>query len=109
MIESKGIYQHTLIQTGAVVPIDYNSLAREIETDDEHSAIVRSHSSSSYRETEAFVYMAEIPEEIAKKFEEQARVQKAQHEMLQVQQESINDLKKMVVLLLKSQRRRRKV
>ena len=36
------------------------------------------------KETEAFAYMADIPEEIAKKFEEQARTQQAQHEMLQV-------------------------
>ena len=32
-------------------------------------------SSNSYRETEAFTYMADILEEIARKFEEQARVQ----------------------------------
>jgi len=39
-------------------------LDRGIETDDEHSAIVGSHSSKSYRETEAIVYMDDIPEEI---------------------------------------------
>ena len=75
MIEPERIYQHTRIRTGGVIPIDYNSLARGIETDDEHSTIVGSHSSNSYMETEAFAYMADIPEEIAKKFKEQAQVQ----------------------------------
>ena len=45
--------------------------------------------------------MADIPEEIARKFEEQTRVQQVQHEMLQAQQESINDLKKIMALLFK--------
>ena len=45
--------------------------------------------------------MVDMPEKIARKFEEQARVQQAQHEMLQAQQESIDDLKKMIALLLK--------
>ena len=77
LIESEEIYQCTWIRTRAIAPIDYNLLARGIKTDDEHSAIMGSHSSNSYRETEAFIYMADIPKEIAKKFEEQARVQKA--------------------------------
>ena len=46
LIEPEGIYYHTRTQIGAVIPIDYNSLARGIEADDEHS--------NSYRETEAF-------------------------------------------------------
>jgi len=33
-------------------------------------------------------------------------MQKAQHEMLQVQQESINDLKKMIALLLKKSKKK---
>ena len=40
LIEPEGIYRHTRIQTETVVPIDYNSLARGIEADDEHFAIV---------------------------------------------------------------------
>ena len=75
LIEPEGIYLHTRIWTGVVVLIDNNSLAREIEADDEHFAIVGSYSSNSYRGTEAFAYMADIPEEIARKFKEQARVQ----------------------------------
>jgi len=60
LIEPEGIYRHTRIQTETVVPIDYNSLARGIEADDKHSTIVESHSSDSYRETEAFAYMADF-------------------------------------------------
>ena len=52
--------------------------------------------------------MAEISEEIARKFEKQARVQQAQHEMLQAQQDSINDLKKMVTLLLEKSKKKMK-
>ena len=74
LIELEGTYRHTQIRTRAIFPIDYNSLVRGIETNDEHSAIVGSHSSNSYRETEAFAYMADVPEEIARKFEEQTRV-----------------------------------
>ena len=54
LIEPEEIYRRTQIRTEAIAPIDYNLLARGIETDDEHSAIVGSHSSNSYRETEAF-------------------------------------------------------
>jgi len=77
MIETEEIYLHTRIRTGAVAPIDYNLLVRGIEADDEHSTIVGSHSSNSYKEKEAFTYMVDIPEEITKKFEEQAQVQQA--------------------------------
>jgi len=76
--------------------------------DNEHSAIMESYSSNSYKETEAFAYMTAIPGEIARKFEEQARVQQVQHEMLQAQQESINDLKKMIALLLKKSKKKAK-
>ena len=50
-------------------------------------------------EKEAFTYMANSPEEIARSFEEQSKVQKMHQEMLQVQQELINYLKKMTTLL----------
>jgi len=61
VIEPKGIYQRARIRTGAIFPIDYNSLARGIETDDEQSAIVGSYSSNSYRDTKTFTYMPDIP------------------------------------------------
>ena len=44
---------------------------------------------------QAFAYMAGTLEEVARRFEEQARVKQPQH-MLQSQQESINDLMNMM-------------
>jgi len=52
--------------------VNYNMLARGIEINDKHSAIVESLSSNSYARMEAFAYMADTLEEIAKRFEEQA-------------------------------------
>jgi len=52
--------------------------------------------------------MANTPEEMAKRFEVQSRVQQAQHDMLQAQQEFINDLKEMIPLLLEKQKRKPK-
>jgi len=75
LIEPEGIYGHTRMQTGAITPIDYNNLAKGVESNDEHSAIMESHSSNSYVEKEAFTYMTNTPEEVARKFEEQAQVQ----------------------------------
>jgi len=83
-------------------------LARGVETDDRHSLIVGSHSPNSYKEIKALAYMADIPEEIARKFKEQARGQQTQHKMLQAQQESINNLKKMIAFLLKMPRKKMK-
>ena len=44
--------------------------------------------------------MTSTPEGLARRVEEQSLMQKAQQEMLQVQQESINDLKKMIAILI---------
>jgi len=85
LIKPEEIYRRVRIWTREIFPIDYNLLVRGIELDDEHSAIVGSHSSNSYGETKAFAYMTDIPEEIARKFLEQARVQQAQYEILQAQ------------------------
>ena len=52
--------------------------------------------------------MVDISEEIAKKFEEHVRVQQAQHEMLQAQQESIYNLKKMIGFLLEKLKKKTK-
>jgi len=43
---------------------------------------MESHLSNSYVEREAFSYMANTLEELARRFEEQSQVQKAQQEML---------------------------
>ena len=81
LIEPEGIYQHTRIRIGAMTPMDYNVLTWEIEASDEHSAIRESQSSNSYMEKESSAYMAGTPEEVAKRFEEQVRVQQAQNKM----------------------------
>jgi len=84
-----------LIRSGAIAPIDYNLLAKGIEAaNDEHSAIAESHSSTLTWRWKAFAYKANTPEEMAKRFAEQSRVQQAHHDILQAQQEFINDLKK---------------
>ena len=43
---------------------------------DEHSDIIESQSLNFSSETNAFAYMARTPEEVARQFEEQARVQR---------------------------------
>ena len=50
--------------------------------------------------TTAFAYMAGTPEEVNRKIEEQARVQREQFDMFQAQQGSFSDHKKMLALLL---------
>jgi len=44
-------------------------LAKDIESNEEHSPIAESHSSNSYVEKEACAYVANTPEEIARRFE----------------------------------------
>jgi len=51
-------------------------LARGIEVNDEHSAIIKSQFLNSSSGTTTFAYMAGTPEEMAKRFEEQASVQR---------------------------------
>ena len=63
------------IQTGAIAPIDYNLLAKGIDANDEHSSITEFHSSNSYMEMKDFTYKANTLEEMARRFEEQCRVQ----------------------------------
>jgi len=41
---TEGVYWHTRTRTRTIVPVDYSLLAREIEVNDEHSAIVESKS-----------------------------------------------------------------
>ena len=98
LIEPEQIYRHTRTRTGAITLIDYDSFAKGIESNDKHPAIAESHLSNFSMEREACTYMTNTPEKIVRRFKEQPRVQKAQQEMLQAQQESINDLKKMIVL-----------
>jgi len=59
---------------GTIALIDYSLLARGIEVNDEHSAIIESQSSNSTSEITAFAYMARTPKEVARQFEKQARI-----------------------------------
>ena len=72
--EPKGVYRHTRTWTGAVTLISYSVLARGIEVNDSHSAVAESQASNSFIEKEAFAYMTNIPEETARRFEQQAQV-----------------------------------
>ena len=65
LVEPEGIYQHTQICTGMITQVDYNLLARGIEVNNKHSAIIESQSSNSYVWMKAFAYMASTPEEVA--------------------------------------------
>ena len=88
-------------------PVDNSLLARGIEVNDEHSTIIKSQSSNSSLETTAFAYMAGTLEEVARRFEEQARVQREQLNMTRAQQESIDTLNQMLSQLLRRKRNRR--
>ena len=57
-------------------PVNYSLLAKGIEVNDEHSAIVESYSLHYSSETTSFPYMAETPKEVVRQFEEQVRVQR---------------------------------
>ena len=76
-----------------IAPVDYNALARGIEVSELHSAITKSQASNSSVEKEAFAYMASTPEEMARRFEQQAQTQRGQLDMIHTHQESINSLK----------------
>jgi len=80
--EPEEVYRHTRTQTGVVAPVDYSALARGIEVSESHSAIAESQASNSSVEKEAFVYMANTPEETTRRFEQQAQVQREQLDMI---------------------------
>ena len=52
-------------------------LAKGIEPNDKHSAIMESHSLNTYVEKKAFESMASTPQELARRFEEQFRCKKS--------------------------------
>jgi len=53
-----------------IAPVDYSALTRGIEVNESHSSIVKLQASNSSVEKEAFAYMANTPEEMAKNFEQ---------------------------------------
>ena len=73
--------------------MDYNAQAREIEASNEQSAIAEFQSSKPYIVKKDSIYMADTPEEVARRFKEHAQMQEAQNEMTRAQQEFINNLK----------------
>jgi hypothetical protein len=74
LIEPEGVYKHTRTRKGVIISVDYKRLTSGVELDDEHSVIADSQTSSSSVNKEVFAYMAGSPEEIAKRFEDQAQL-----------------------------------
>ena len=83
--EPEEVYRHTRTRTGVIALVDYSALTRGIEVSESHSAIAESQASNSSVEKEAFVYMASIPEEMARRFEQQAQAQRDQLDMIRAQ------------------------
>jgi len=84
LAEPEGLYRHTRTHTRIIALVDYSLLATGIEGNDEHSAI-ESWSSNSSLETTTFAYMEGTPEKVAKRFKEQARIQRKQFDMIRTQ------------------------
>ena len=78
----EGVYRHTHTRIGMVGPVDYSALAWGIEVNESHSAIAEPQASNSFIEKEAFAYMTNTPEEMVRRFEQQAQVQGEQFEMI---------------------------
>ena len=72
--EPEGVYRHTRTRTGVIAPINYSALARGIEVNDSHSAIAESQASNSSIEKEAFIYMPNTPEQMARHLDQQAQI-----------------------------------
>jgi len=66
------MYQCTSIRTGTIALVNHSVLARGIEVNEAHPTIAKSQDFNSSTEKEAFAYMADTPEEVAKRFEERA-------------------------------------
>ena len=73
--------------------MDYSALAQGIKVSESYSAIPESQASNSSVEKESFAYMASTPDEMARRFEQQAQTQREQLDMIRAQQESIDSLK----------------
>ena len=71
--ELEGVYRHTRTRIGAVGPINYSALARGIEVNESHSTVAESQASNSSMEKEAFAYMTNTPEEMARRLNNKTR------------------------------------
>ena len=87
------MYRYTRTRTGVVALADFSALARGIEVSESYSVIAESQASNSSVEKEALAYMASTPEEMARRFKQQAQTQREQLDMIHVQQEFIDTLK----------------
>ena len=94
--EPEGVYRNTRTRTGAMAPVDYSALAKGIDVNESHSVIAESQASNASTEREAFAYMANTPEELARRFELHAQAQREQLDMIRTQQESIDTHKQML-------------
>ena len=74
--EPEGVYQYIRTRTGMISPVGYSALAQGIEVSESHSAIEESQASNYFIEKEAFAHMAGTPEEMVRRFEQQALVQR---------------------------------
>jgi len=79
------VYRHTRTRTGAIASINYSALTRSIEVSESHSAIVKSQASNSSIEKEACAYMINTLKETARRFEQQAQIQREQFDMIRAQ------------------------
>ena len=79
------MYRHTRIRTGTITPVNYSALARGVDVNEAHPAIAKSHTFISSAEKETFAYTAGTLEEMTKRIEEQAQVQREQFGIIQAQ------------------------
>jgi len=91
--KSEGVYRHSRTRTGVVAPVDYSALTWGIEVNESHSTTTKSQNSNSSVEKKAIAYMANTHEEVARRLEQQAQVQREQLDMIRAQQQSIDTLK----------------
>ena len=82
---SEGVYQHPHIQTGTIALMNYSAVTRGMDVNEAHSAITESHASNFSTEKKVLAYMVGTPKEVAKRFEEQAQVQREQLGMIRAQ------------------------
>jgi len=102
------VYWYIRTRTGVIAPANYSALFRGIEVSESHSAITESQASNFFVEKEAFAYMAETPKEMARRFEQQAQVQREQLDMIHAKQEFIDTLKQMFLQLLEDKKKKLK-
>ena len=77
--EPEGVYRHTRTRNGVVASVDYSAQAQGIKVKESHFCHCRVTCLKLFR---AFAYMASTPEEMARRFEQQAQTQREQLDMI---------------------------